>query len=143
MILFVFASFIMASSQVMATGTTNVSVVLPSHQPECSRFLDPNLASFIIEMDHWPQCAGGQPGNANEFLLQVCRNLQERSGVPPSFRVGGKPTSPLPRPALPMLKWGAQSLTDDLPADSEDRAHLDLSVTVANSTYPPPTPAVP
>ena len=70
--------------------TTNVSLYLPSSQPASAQALDPNLASFSIEMDHWPDWAGEEIGKANDYVLTLLSNLEQRTGSPQWLRVGGE-----------------------------------------------------
>ncbi|BEI92784.1 uncharacterized protein CcaverHIS019_0504120 [Cutaneotrichosporon cavernicola] len=100
-----------------ASGVVNqTTLTIPSREPPYAQTLDPQLASFSIEMDRWTDWAGPTVGSPNEFVNTALGQLSARTGKPVYFRVG---------------------------ANSEDRATLDLSVAVMNATFPPPTPDTP
>jgi hypothetical protein len=108
---------LLASTQVYATDSSyNFTLQLPTQRPTWVQKLSPQLASFSIEMDRWPDWAGSEIGKPNEYFNQLLLNLGERTGHMPMLRVG---------------------------ADSEDRASVDLQFEVMNSTYPAPTETVP
>lgn len=92
------------------------SVVVPQQYPCFARSIAPNLISLSIELDRWPSWVGSTVGQPNTFTNQVLQNLADRTGTPPSLRIGG---------------------------DSEDRSFADPSIAVVNSTFPPATPVVP
>lgn len=64
-------------------------LILPTSKPVFSEPLSPNLASFSIEMDRWPQWAGEAVGSPNAYTMQLLANLAVGTGATPSFRVGG------------------------------------------------------
>lgn len=94
------------------------SVVVPSTYPCFARPIAPDLVSLSIELDRWPLWAGQSVGAPNTFTNQVLQNLADRTGRPPSLRIGG---------------------------DSEDRSFYDPSVAggVSQSTFPPAAAVVP
>lgn len=91
-------------------------LILPTSKPVFSEPLSPNLASFSIEMDRWPQWAGEAVGSPNAYTMQLLANLAVGTGATPSFRVG---------------------------ADSEDRGYIDPGVAILNATFPPVSADVP
>ena len=59
-----------------------------SPSPEASDYLSSNLASFSIEYAYFEDFIGNKT-NPNELTARVLRNIQDRIGVPLSFRPGG------------------------------------------------------
>ncbi|CAG9975201.1 unnamed protein product [Clonostachys byssicola] len=100
----------------IAATAQDLPLYLPREKPEWAEHLSPNLASFSIEMDTWPDWAGKKVGEPNEYFNQILRNLGERTGHMPFLRVG---------------------------AISQDRATIDLQYEVMNATFPEPTPQAP
>lgn len=106
---------LLASSQVSAENSNELTLRLPNQMPPWVEKLSPHLAGFSIEMDRWPDWAGQEVGKPNKYFNQLLHNLGERTGHMPLLRVG---------------------------ANSEDRATVDLSVRVMNATFPEPTEEV-
>jgi hypothetical protein len=73
--------------------------------------LDPALVSFSIELDRWPDWVGSL-GHPNKYTQTVLKNIQERTGVPSAFRIGG---------------------------NTEDAAVYDPRFQYVNATFPPKT----
>ena len=83
----------LAICQTSPIGLIEPSLVyLPTNRPVHAEKLSPYLAALSIEMDHWPDWAGGQVGTPNVFLNTVLENLQQRTGKGTWFRVGGRLT---------------------------------------------------
>lgn len=86
----VVTSFLAARTAAQISGNvTQASIFLPFDQPTNAEKLDPQLVGFSIELDRWPDWAGRQVGQPNQFVHSVMRQLTDRSGAPPYFRIGG------------------------------------------------------
>jgi len=71
----------------------DVGLLVPTSLPSYAEHLDPQLVAFSIEADRWPDWAGHKVGEPNPYTQQLLANLQQRIGLPPAIRVGGKSTS--------------------------------------------------
>jgi hypothetical protein len=71
---------------VLAAGILAVTVP-PAHKSEANA-VAPDLISFSIEQDRWPEWTGSS--RRNEFFYNALDNLKQLAGVPPRIRVGGK-----------------------------------------------------
>jgi len=87
----VVSSLLAASAAARISGNvTQGAIFLPDAQPANAEKLDPQLVGFSIELDRWPDWAGRQVGRPNQFVHSVMRQLTDRSGAPPYFRIGGE-----------------------------------------------------
>jgi hypothetical protein len=109
---FKFSVLALAASAITSCLATNVTV---SSTATNATSLDPSLVSFSIEMDHWADWAGTLE-KPNRFTQTLLKNIVERTGVPPSFRVGG---------------------------DTEDHSVYVPQYQVVNDTFPPATNITP
>jgi len=71
----------------------HVALLVPASLPSYAEPLDSQLVAFSIEADRWPDWAGHKVGEPNSYTQQLLANLQQRIGLPPAIRVGGKSTS--------------------------------------------------
>lgn len=117
-------------AQRSAGQVNDTKLFLPTSEPKYAQPLDPQLGAFSIEMDNWRDWAGETVGAPNSFVNSALSQISKRTGHPVFLRVGGKY----------FLPYSVLQLT---PANSEDRATLDLNVEVMNATFPAPTPEVP
>lgn len=92
----------------LARCAAAVSVPVPVTPPSTTQKLSPNLLSFSIEQDNWPDWPGN--GTRNEFVHTVLCNLGDLTGSPTSIRVG---------------------------ADSEDHTFWSPTVTINEDEFPP------
>lgn len=77
-----------AASALDVTGNALISV--PSEVPPFAKLMDPAFASFSLEFQYWPVYAGNATGSPNQYMNQLLRNLEVRTGQTPAIRVGGK-----------------------------------------------------
>ncbi|KAI0637476.1 glycoside hydrolase family 79 protein [Trametes polyzona] len=91
-----------------------LNVSLPISPPGNSQALSPTLLSFSIEQDRWPDWAGVQ--SRNEFTHNALLNYAALTGHPPNIRVG---------------------------ANSEDHTFWSPTVTIEDSSFPPPNSITP
>ncbi|KAI0666081.1 glycoside hydrolase family 79 protein [Trametes maxima] len=91
-----------------------LNVSLPISPPGNSQALSPTLLSFSIEQDRWPDWAG--VWSRNEFTHDALLNYAALTGHPPNIRVG---------------------------ANSEDHTFWSPTVTIEDSSFPPPNSITP
>ncbi|OJT07649.1 Beta-glucuronidase [Trametes pubescens] len=91
-----------------------INVSIPVSAPGNSQGLLPTLLSFSIEQDRWPEWTGVD--SRNEFTHNALLNYAALTGQPPNIRVG---------------------------ANSEDHTFWSPTVTIEDSSFPPPNSVTP
>ncbi|KAI0831387.1 glycoside hydrolase family 79 protein [Trametes gibbosa] len=97
-----------------ACSVSALNVSIPVSAPGDAQILSPTLLSFSIEQDRWPDWAGVQ--SRNEFTHNALLNYAALTGQPPNIRVG---------------------------ANSEDHTFWSPTVTIEESSFPPPNSITP